>query len=213
MEQKIEYAKDSKERVPFEHYLSLYRAAAPADMSKRTGVFYDDERKCFDVMMMNTTYHITWPDFEISHDEDGVNYHALEETIPAKILVIRYLLEGCFTPAKGGYYTYREMPWGEVYYKQFQGRCIMRLAYGFGNKLEKFSEVMEKLGGKRAADGDCSYELEFLSGLLIKFILWEGDEEFPPSAQILFADNFPVAFSAEDMAVVGDITIGTFKKL
>ncbi|MFQ9393460.1 MAG: DUF3786 domain-containing protein [Lachnospiraceae bacterium] len=36
---------------------------------------------------------------------------------------------------------------------------------------------------------------------------------FPPSAQILFSDNFPLSFSAEDMAVVGDITIGTMKKL
>ena len=36
-------------------------------------------------------------------------------------------------------------------------------------------------------------------------ILWEGDEEFPPSSQILFSDNFPVSFQAEDMAVMGDV--------
>mgnify|MGYP000594588565 CR=1 FL=1 len=34
-------------------------------------------------------------------------------------------------------------------------------------------------------------------------ILWEGDEEFPPSSQILFSDNFPVSFQAEDMAGYG----------
>ena len=44
-------------------------------------------------------------------------------------------------------------------------------------------------------------------------ILWEGDEEFPPSSQILFSDNFPVAFQAEDMAVVGDISINMLKAL
>ena len=72
---------------------------------------------------------------------------------------------------------------------------------------------MEKLGAVRLTDGDCSYELELLEGLFLRFILWEGDEEFPPSSQILFSDNFPLAFAGEDMAVVGDITIGTFKKL
>lgn len=45
------------------------------------------------------------------------------------------------------------------------------------------------------------------------FILWAGDEEFPPSAQILFSDNFPLSFEAEDLAVVGDISIGTLKKI
>jgi hypothetical protein len=38
-------------------------------------------------------------------------------------------------------------------------------------------------------------------------IIWTGDEEFRPSAQILFSDNTPVAFSAEDAAVVGEVMI------
>lgn len=209
----MEYAKDSKERVPLEHYISLYQEADPKDISRRTGISYDDEKKTFRLKLMNTVYEISWPEFRILHQEDSVGYYPLEETIPAKILILRYLLEGCFAKASGKFYTYREMPWGEVYYKQFQGRCIMRLAYGFGNKLQDFSRVMETLGAKKAADGDCSYVIEFMEGMQIKFILWEGDDEFPPSAQILFSDNFPVSFSAEDMAVVGDITIGTFKKL
>lgn len=209
----MEYAKDSKERVPYEHYLALYRQADPIDIQKRTNLPYDREKRCFTVKMMNTVYYVSWPDFEITHEADAVGCYPPEEGIPAKILVIRYLLEGCYAPAAGRYYTYREMPWGEVYYKQFQGRCIMRLAYGFGNKLQQFSEAMEKLGAQKLTDGDCSYQLEFLEGLYLKFILWEGDDEFPPSAQILFSDNFPVAFTAEDMAVVGDITIGLFKKL
>jgi len=42
-------------------------------------------------------------------------------------------------------------------------------------------------------------------------LLWEGDDEFPPSSQILFSDNFPVSFAAEDMAVMGDVIIGSLK--
>ncbi len=42
-------------------------------------------------------------------------------------------------------------------------------------------------------------------------ILWEGDDEFPPSSQILFSDNFPISFQAEDMAVMGDVIIGSLK--
>ncbi len=43
--------------------------------------------------------------------------------------------------------------------------------------------------------------------------LWTGDDEFPPASQILFEDNFPYAYQAEDLAVVGDISITTLKIL
>ena len=54
---------------------------------------------------------------------------------------------------------------------------------------------------------------EFINGHRVQFLLWAGDEEFPPSSQILFSDNFPLSFEAEDLAVVGDIAIGTLKKM
>ena len=210
----MEYAKDSKERVPYEHYMALFQEADPVEISKKSDIPYDEKSKCFTIKLMNSVYHISWPEFNVTHEEDAIGYYPLEEMNSAKILIMRYLLEGCKVPSKGKFYTYRELPWGEVYQKQFHGRCILRLAFGFGNKLTQFASALEKLGGKKLKDGDCSYELEFLDGLFVRFIIWEADEEFPPSSQILFSDNFPVSsFSAEDLAVVGDIAIGTFKKL
>lgn len=210
----MEYAKDSKERMPYEHYMALFQEADPVEISKKSDIPYDEKSKCFTIKLMNSVYHISWPEFNVTHEEDAIGYYPLEEMNSAKILIMRYLLEGCKVPSKGKFYTYRELPWGEVYQKQFHGRCILRLAFGFGNKLTQFASALEKLGGKKLKDGDCSYELEFLDGLFVRFILWEADEEFPPSSQILFSDNFPVSsFSAEDLAVVGDIAIGTFKKL
>ena len=90
---------------------------------------------------------------------------------------------------------------------------MMRLAYGYGSKLSVFEKKMEKLGARKLELGDISYEFEFLNDHFVRFILWEGDEEFPPSSQILFSDNFPLSFEAEDLAVVGDVSIGALKKL
>lgn len=66
---------------------------------------------------------------------------------------------------------------------------------------------MEDMGAERVKMGDCAYRFEFINNLYMTFILWEGDDEFPPSAQILFDNNFPFAFSAEDVAVIGDVSI------
>ena len=72
---------------------------------------------------------------------------------------------------------------------------------------------MEKLPAKRLGRSDCGWELELMEGLTIQFLLWVGDDEFPPNAQILFSDNFRYAFTAEDLANVGDIVLNRMKKI
>ena len=209
------YEKDNKERIPFEHYLSEYQKLNPKEAAERCGVEYDEERQQFHIRLMGYRYLVDFPEFAVhKEDEDEEGVFLLLDMVPAKIIVLRFLLSAQVVKSSGKYLTYREVPWGEVYFRQFEGRCLMRLKFGFGFKLDKFAEGMEKLPGvKKLSLGDVSYEFEFINGLHVRFILWAGDEEFPPSSQILFEDNFPYAYQAEDLAVVGDISITTLKKL
>lgn len=209
----FDYAKDSKEQRPYEHYLAAYREMDPKEISERTGFPYDEERKKFTVRFMGSTYLVSFPDYEIHHVEEDMGGYPLEEAMNAKILMIRYMAERHTALSTGKFITYHEVPWGEVYFRQFQGRCLTRFAFAYGNKLERFAAIMERLGAKKSSEGDCSYVLEFMEGFFMKFILWEGDEEFPPSSQILFSDNFAASFAAEDLAVAGDISINRMKAL
>lgn len=209
------YEKDNKERIPFEHYLNEYRKIDPKEAAERCGVEYDEERQQFHIRLMGYRYLVDFPEFAVhKEDEEEEGAFLLLDMIPAKIIVLRFLISAQMVKSSGKYLTYREVPWGEVYFRQFEGRCLMRLKFGFGFKLDKFAEGMEKIPGvKKLSLGDVSYEFEFINGLHVRFILWAGDEEFPPSSQILFEDNFPYAYQAEDLAVVGDISITTLKKL
>lgn len=215
MGMEINYEKDSKERIPFEHYLELFQKADPEETAKRCNLPYDAETKSFRVRLMGVEYTVSWPSYEIRHtEEEQIGYYPLETKANARILLLRYLTEGAAVPTAGKFLTYREVPWGEVYFKQFQGRCLFRLAFGFGNRLPEFRRIMERVGAAPIGSGDAGYELEFMPGLKLRLILWEGDDEFPPSAQILFSDNFPIAFTqGEDMAVVGDVSIDMLKAL
>lgn len=210
----IEYEKDNKERIPFEHYLAEYQKLDPVEAAGRVGVPYNPETKEFTIRMMQKEFLVSWPECGVRKaDPSDQDYGAAESGIPAKIMIMRLLLRGVPTVYTGKFLTYREVPSGEVYYRQFNGRCMMRLAFSFGNKLDAFRAALEKIGAKKLEYGDASYEFEFLNGYYVRFILWEGDEEFPPSSQILFSDNFPLSFEAEDLAVVGDISIGTLKNM
>lgn len=207
----LNYEKDSKERMPWEHYLELYRQADPQEIAERLSIPYDGEKGCFTLTFLGTAYELSYPEFAVRHLEDAARYYPLEEMIYAKILTIRFLLNGAAVKGTGSFKTYREMPWGEVYLRQFDGRCIKRLAFTYGNRLGDFVRICEHIKAAPVKSGDAAFEISIYPGYQIRMILWEGDEEFPPSSQILFSDNFPVSFAAEDMAVMGDVLIGSLK--
>ena len=209
--EKLGYGKDSKERLPWEHYLSQYQEADPKEIAERLGISYNEEEKSFTLKFLGTTYQISWPDFQVSHEADDMGFYPLETMVYARTLTIRFLLNGAASTGTGKFKTYREMPWGEVYLRQFDGRCIKRLAFSYRNRIKDFQAIMEHIHCVQVEHGDIAYQLEIFPGYLVQMILWEGDDEFPPSSQILFSDNFPVSFQAEDMAVMGDVIIGSLK--
>lgn len=209
----LPYEDNQKDRVPYEHYLVEFAGIDPVEASERTGIPYDADRQVFALELLNQRYEIHFPDFAVTSLGEAYAPLADSESFGARIFVLRYLIRGHKTMATGRYITYGEMPWGEVYIRQFTGRCITRLAYGFGFKLDKFESACEKLAGEKLTLGDVSYELNIMGNLSIRFILWEGDDEFPPSAQILFSDNFVAACEAEDLCVACDISINAMKAL
>lgn len=209
--EKLGYGKDSKERLPWEHYLSQYQEADPKEIAERLGISYNEEEKSFTLKFLGTTYQISWPDFQVSHEADDMGFYPLETMTYARTLTIRFLLNGAEASGTGKFKTYREMPWGEVYLRQFDGRCIKRLAFSYGNRIKDFQAIMEHMHCVPVKHGDIAYQLEIFPDYLVQMILWEGDDEFPPSSQILFSDNFPISFQAEDMAVMGDVIIGSLK--
>ena len=195
-----------KEGVPFEYYLGLFEKLDPQEASARTGAAFDGE--AFTLRLVNADYKITWPKYSITADrEDAFVLKAL----PGQTFLLRWLLEGKRTPTKGQFKTFREMPWGELYIQPFTGRCLTRAAFTFGTRVAKFAAAMEKLGARKLDHGDAGYELELLPGYAMQLIVWEGDDEFPPNAQLLYSDNFVDSFAAEDRVVSGDILISVVK--
>ena len=103
------------------------------------------------------------------------------------------------------------MPWGELYIKPYTGRVLTRAAFTFGFKLEKFKAACEKMGAVAVKHGDAGYQLQLLPGFWMQIMVWEGDDEFPPNAQVLYSDNFETGFAPEDRVVAGDILISVIK--
>jgi hypothetical protein len=204
--------KNRKTGVPLAHYRGIYKTLDPGEIARRCALPFDEAASAFALRLMGTECTASFPDFEL-RERSG----PLVGDPAGEILILRYLCGGKYVESGGGkQLSYLEIPWGPVYYSNFKGRCIDPFARVFGGDLDSFRAVMEGNRGLRAQaleQGDAGYRFEFLSGLFMSLILWAGDEEFPPQAQILFDGNFVFAFTAEDIAALGEVALRRLKKL
>ena len=193
-----------KEEVPFAHYEELFRKLDAAEAAVRTGVKWDGQE--FYVNLLGREYAVAHPDYAIRAVDGGV-----VPPLPTQTFLLRYLLESKSAAWAGEWKTFREMPWGEMYIQPYTGRVLTRAAFTFGTRLAAFKAAAEKMGAAAVKHGDAGYQFDLIGGYKMQILVWEGDEEFPPNAQVLYSDNFAEGFAAEDRVVAGDILISTIK--
>ena len=193
-----------KEEVPFSYYEDLFTRLDPQEAVARTGVKWDGKE--FFVNLLGREYGIAHPEYAL-RALDGGNLPPLS----VQTFLLRYLLESKAVSWNGDWKTFREMPWGEMYIKPYTGRVLTRAAFTFGTRVAAFRAACEKLGAEPVKHGDAGYQLRLIGDFHMRILVWEGDEEFPPNAQVLYSDNFAEGFAAEDRVVAGDILISVIK--
>ena len=196
---------NNKEEVPFSYYEGLFQKLDPADaVSRLNDVKWDGKE--FYVNLLGKTYAISHPAYAIRATEGGKL-----PPLPTQTFLLRYLLEGKSVPSNGQWLTFREMPWGELYIKPYTGRVLTRAAFTFGTRLEAFRQAAAAMGGTPVGHGDAGFCFQLIGDYQMQILVWAGDEEFPPNAQVLYSDNFADGFAAEDRVVAGDILITSIK--
>ena len=196
---------NNKEEIPFAHYEELFRKLNPDAVRTRLPEASWDGKE-FTVGLLDRKFAIAHPDYAIRALDGG----ALPP-LPTQTFLLRYLLEGKNVVWQGQWKTFREMPWGEMYIKPYTGRVLTRAAFTFGTRLPAFKAACEKMGALPVKHGDAGYQFDLIGNYGMQILVWEGDDEFPPNAQVLYSDNFADGFAAEDRVVVGDILISAIK--
>lgn len=194
-----------KEEVPFAHYEEKFRGLKPEEALERLpDVRWDGTE--FTVTLLGRIFAISHPDYAIRALDGGP-----VPPLNVQTFLLRYLLESRNVAWAGEWKTFREMPWGEMYIKPYTGRVLTRAAFTFGSRVAAFRAAAEKMGALPLPHGDAGYQFDLIGGYQMRLLVWEGDDEFPPNAQVLYSDNFADGFAAEDRVVAGDILISVVK--
>ena len=194
-----------KEEVPFSFYEEKFKELSAEEATARLKDVKWDGKE-FYVNLLDREYAISHPAYAIRAVDGG----ALPP-LPVQTFLLRYLMESKTVSWCGTWKTFREMPWGELYIKPYTGRVLTRAAFTFGTRLAAFKAACEKMGAMPLSHGDAGYQFDFIGGYAMQILVWEGDDEFPPNAQIIYTDNFADGFAAEDRVVAGDILISVIK--
>jgi len=129
-------------------------------------------------------------------------------SLVTRILILHHLIRADGSPITGKWVAYKDIPGGLLYGAVFARRVTEPLQRKFGNSAKSFRETGAQSRGVPVEVGDASFILQAFSRVPLQYVLWEGDEEFPPSVQLLFDASADHYLSLEDMVVLGQVTTG-----
>lgn len=126
-------------------------------------------------------------------------------TLVTKIIILHYINTASGASLGADKIPYEDIPGLAGYLPVFERKAAKPLITTFGFDRHAFLDAGLSLGGKREDYGDVSFTLYALPRVPITFILWEGDEEFPPSIKILFDPSIREYLPLEDISVISKL--------
>ncbi|MCC0656231.1 DUF3786 domain-containing protein [Clostridioides sp. ES-S-0123-01] len=194
--------KTSNYNVPFDYARKKLKELDPHTISNLSNIDFNSDSSKFTIDFFGRQHIVDYPSGEVWNSNGS-----LCKNFELKILMLRYLCNSKGIPLTNKYITFKEVPGGNVYYPNFLNRTLARLSEIFTSKIDKYKLVMENIGAKKIKMGDLAYKFTYIGNTSMIFILWFGDDEFPPNSNILFDSNIIYYFNAEDLAVVPDTAI------
>jgi hypothetical protein len=119
-----------------------------------------------------------------------------------RILALHYLRCAISVEPTQEWISFREFPGGRFYWEPFLARSIRPLLVRIGNDLELLKRNLGRLDWRPADGRAFSARIQALGAIDALLVYRQGDEEFGPSADLLFDACAKRALCAEDAAVL-----------
>ncbi|MBU2490954.1 MAG: DUF3786 domain-containing protein [Proteobacteria bacterium] len=165
------------------------------EMADHSGFAAKDERT-LRVPFLNRVYKVELPEFTYKDETDP----GKEVPIQEQVILLHYLQGDFDALPQEDWVAYREIPGAGFYDSAFSKRAVVPLIRAFGNDPKGLARAAERLSGSRAPVGDHAWDFLPLPRVPVRMVLWEGDDEFPANANILFDRSAGRILSPEDLA-------------
>ncbi|UCF09755.1 MAG: DUF3786 domain-containing protein [Candidatus Bipolaricaulota bacterium] len=165
------------------------------ELAGRSGTTAADD--ALEFLFLGSTVRIAWPEMAVCA-ESGAD--APEET---QILLLDYLSRSDGSPFAGRWIGFQELPHGAFYRHAFQGYTGDQLVRDLEGDMDRFLRGATAIGGEPIDIGDAGYAFTVLPRVRLAVVWWDGDEEFPAKAHVLFDASAGTYLPTDGLAIVG----------
>lgn len=127
-----------------------------------------------------------------------------EVSPPWRILVLHYLCIASRPEQLAPEITFADLPSARAYVSVYNKRVIGRLCATGGRDARTLRAGASALGARWVRAGDLAFDLKPFPLLAARVIWHAPDEEFGPSATMLFPSNIESFFCSEDIVVLSE---------
>lgn len=155
---------------------------------------------------LGTFYSVNCATGEVLYKTDPT----LAVPVSTKVLLTHYLTNACDVALSGRLISFKELPCGgAIYDSNFDKRSVRPLVKRFGEDTQALFAAAMSIGGQRASFGHASVKIYLFPRVPATYVIWQGDEDIPPSGTILFDASIVSYLPVEDIAVVA--SSGTYE--
>lgn len=184
-------------------------AASPIRLARNTGSQYQPgshENGCFNLCFFGAPLAVQFPDMVV------LKAGGEPAPLPVQALLLHHFNTSDGRPATGRWVAFSDLPGGRVYNQAFQGYSGDKLIKQFGDQIETFRQACLAAGGQPAEIGDAAFVFQALPMIALLVTYWLGEEEFPPTAKILFDQNAVNHLPIDVCAILGSMLVSRISK-
>ncbi len=142
--------------------------------------------------------------------EDGRIYDEIRQKYYRYVEPIYCILSGYADASpveeSGQLISFSKLPGGAQYYSVFMQRTAKPIEKTFCTQPRLLIESARLIGGKQLSYGDYSVKIYSLPLVPIVIVLWEGEEDLPPSVNILYDSTITNYLTTEQTVLLSELT-------
>jgi hypothetical protein len=194
----VEIARQKAYRKTFDLACSELAALSIEGQTAKAGLAFSKKADAYSIPVpfFDETIELGVPGFSFASAK-GSNV-----TLTTRIIILHYLIHASGSALGTGLVPYEDIPGCRTYLPVFERRVVKPLVAAFGFDRDTFIEAGRALGGRQEEYGNASFTLAAFPRLPITLILWEGEEDFPPSVKVLFDKSIHTYVPLEDIVVI-----------
>jgi hypothetical protein len=122
-----------------------------------------------------------------------------------KIIILHYLMfEEKFSETEK-LISFRELPGGRFYLEPYKSRSVNILISRIKNDAVLLKKNLSRFEWRETYPGDVGAVIHAIGKIHVTLAYYRGDEEMPPSADLLYDSSIGKVFNTEDVTVIASL--------